>query len=325
MEKYIRLLPGLLLAYLVTLVSGFISDALSSVATLEALTLSIFIGMLYGNIFGVGEKLRPGITYTLKKLLKAGIVLLGFKLSFTSVLSVGSGMLAVVAIYVPLALLSAYLIGKMTGLSKDLSILIGVGTSICGASAIVALAPVIDANDEDMVTSVAVVSLLGAVGVMIYSAVAMSSDILTDLQYGAWSGLTLHGVAHAIAAAFAGGKPAGELGTFVKMSRVIMMVPVSILLGFVSKKGGQRRVGLPVYVILFIAAGIINTIGVLPETGVFILAKASSILIMMAMTSMGLMVDFRAIINRGKSALVSGTVLFMALSVLGLLAVRMVI
>jgi len=309
-------ISGIIFVLTISYVSIFINNLLKLYINLEALTIAIIIGILYNNTIGTQNVLKPGVNFSLKQLLKIGIVLLGFKLDLYAILELGPKILTLVLIYVPLTLLLSVLFGKMFKVNERLSTLIGVGSSICGASAVVALAPSINANEEDSIIAVSTVSFLGAIGVIIYSTIASKGIALTEIQYGAWSGLTLHGVAHALAAAFALGDIAGEIGTFVKMSRVLMLVPVSLTLGYIFNRNvnSKERVKFPMYVLYFILAGIINSIGIIPSGIISVLAKSSSILILMAMTAMGLSVDFKSILNKGIKALLVGSILFLALS-----------
>ncbi len=184
------------------------------------------------------------------------------------------------------------------------------------------MAPCIDAEDDDSVIAVSIISFLGVIGVIVYSAIAASGLNLTPIQYGVWSGISLQGVAHALAAAFALGEQAGEIGTFVKMTRVLMLVPVSLALGFFFNKESKnvKKAKFPMYVLYFILAGIINSLGIIPTPIVKTLTKASSLFILMAMTAMGLSVDFKSILNKGVKALLVGTMLFVILSSLSLIA-----
>ncbi|MDD2401908.1 MAG: putative sulfate exporter family transporter [Clostridia bacterium] len=288
MEKAKKYIPGIIFVLLISVISIMLNGALMKYINLEALTLAIIIGILYNNLVSTQDIFKAGVNFSLKKLLKIGIVLLGFKLNISSVLKLGPKILIMVIIYVITALLLSYLLGRLFKINNRLSALIGIGSCICGASAVVAMAPCINAKDEDSVIAVSIVSFLGAVGVIVYSAVAFSGLMLTPVQYGAWSGISLHGVAHAIAAAFAMGDVSGEIGTFVKMTRVIMLVPVSFILSIVFNKGNEKgeKAGFPMYVLYFILAGIINTTGVIPEGITALLVKTSSLFILMAMTAM---------------------------------------
>lgn len=314
--------PGTIFVLFISIVSMFLNELLKSHINLEALTIAIIIGIIYNNTIKTQDIFKDGVKFSLKKLLKVGIILLGFKLNINAILKLGPKILTIVLIYVPVALILSVIIGNLFKVNKKLSTLIGVGSCICGASAIVALTPCINAEEDDSVIAVSIISFLGAIGVLIYSAIAASSMNLTELQYGIWSGLTLQGVAHALAAAFALGDISGEIGTFVKMARVLMLVPVSLALSYIYNKDGKgKRAKFPMYVLFFIIAGFINSIGIVPVILIKVLTKASSILILMAMTAMGLSVNFKNILNKGMKALLASTLLFIILSITSLASI----
>lgn len=315
MEKVKKMLPGIIFVFLISALSMYINDSIKNIINLEALTIGIIIGILYNNTVKTQKVFKEGVSFSLKKLLKVGIVLLGFKLNFNSLLKLGPKVLFMVLIFVPTVLILSILLGKIFKVQDKLAALIGVGSCICGASAVVALAPTINAEDEDSVVAVSIVSFLGAVGVLVYSGVAITSSI-SHAQYGIWSGISLHGVAHAIAAAFARGDAAGEIGTFVKMARVVMLAPVSLALGFIYNKGnGQsKKAKFPMYVLYFIFTGIIGSTGIIPLQMLKILVQLSSIFILMAMIAMGLSVDFKSIKDKGMKALLVGSILFLITS-----------
>ncbi len=323
MESTKKLVPGIIFVLIISYTAMFLSDFLKAYINLESLTIAIIIGIIYNNTVGTQKVFADGVKFSLKKLLKVGIVLLGFKLNIHAILKLGPQILTMVLIYVPVSLALAILLGRMFKANEKLSTLIGVGSCICGASAVVALTPCINADDDDSVIAVSIVSFLGTIGVLVYSAVAASNLNLTEIQYGAWSGLTLHGVSHALAAAFALGDASGEIGTFVKMARVLMLVPVSLVLSYMFNKGNNdsKKAKFPMYVLYFILAGIINSLGIIPQEITKILTKTSSIFILMAMTAMGLSVDFKSIINKGVKALLIGSIVFLVLSSLSFVVI----
>lgn len=324
MTKFTPLIPGVILTVILAIMSSLLAEFLSPVLTLEALTIGIVLGMLYANTLKVSDNFKPGIQVTLKQWLKYGIVLLGFKLNFQLLIDMGLSMLILVMLWVPALLLVARFIGMKMGLNEKLATLIGVGSSICGASAIVAMAPSIKAEDDDALIAVGVVSLLGAVGVIVYSFIATISA-MSDVQYGLWSGLTLQGVAHALAGAFARGEFAGQMGTFIKMERVLMLAPMTVLLAsyFAKQDGDTATISvrwwqrIPSYVLLFIGAGILSSTGLLPESLTNLLGKLSGYLILCAMIAMGLMVHISSLRKKGGRALFMGSLYFILLAIIG--------
>ncbi len=322
-ESARRHVPGLAFVLALALLARYLDRLIAPVITLEALTVGIVLGIICGTALKTPRVLQPGVGYASKALLHTGIVLLGFKLDFLALASLGPTVLLLVLATVPTVLLLACLVGRLVGADDRLAVLIGVGSCICGASAVVAVTPCVRARKEDSVIAVSVVSFLGAIGLLVYSALSVTSG-LTDVQYGAWSGLSLHAVGHAVAAAFARGSTAGEIGTLVKMARVALLVPVALVLTHIfgrrdslpdAKGDGttaadRPKVAFPTYVLYFILAGIARSVGVVPSQAVSWLGQASSLLILMAMIATGLLVDFRAIKDKGVRGLLVGTLLF---------------
>jgi uncharacterized integral membrane protein (TIGR00698 family) len=316
MKKIKNKLPGLILVSLIYLIAiridSFLVDSFG--IAIEVLTIGIILGMIINNVFKIQAQYREGIRFTLKSLLKLGIILLGFKLNFLALKTLGGPILLGILLFVPLVLILSIILGKIFKIDNRLATLIGVGSCICGTSAIVAISPLIGAEEEEAVISVAIVSFLGAIGVITYTAISNISSF-SNIQFGIWSGLSLQGVAHALAAAFARGTESGEIGTFVKMARVVMIVPVSIILGFTFKsKNEEAKIQIPYYVFLFIIAGVLNSVVKIPEALSYVLTKGSSVFISMAMISMGLSVHFKSIMSRGKKSLVLGILLFLIIA-----------
>ncbi len=331
MKKLKKIIPGIVFVFFISILAMYINDSLRRWINLEALTIGIVIGIIYNNTVKTSKVFTDGIKFSLKKLLKIGIVLLGFKLDFKSIMELGPRVIIMVLIFVPSVLLIAVFLGKLFKVEDKLAVLIGVGSCICGASAVVAMAPTINAEDEDSVVAVSIVSFLGAIGVLVYSAMSVTLNI-SDIQYGVWSGISLHGVAHAIAAAFARGEISGEVGTFVKMTRVLMLVPVSLVLGYIYNKSEKteennavKKAKFPMYVLYFIMAGVVSSLGIIPNSITNILVKLSSIFILMAMVAMGLSVNFKDIKDRGIKALYVGGILFLITSVSTCIAVQVFI
>jgi len=327
-----KLVPGLIFVALISIISMFLNTYLLSF--IETLTIGIVLGILISNTIGINKSLEKGITFSLKSILKWGIVLLGVKLNFEALVDLGPYIAFMIIFLITIALILSNVIGKMFNLNSKLSTLVGVGSSICGASAIVAMGPVIDADDEDTAISVAVISLLGALGVIIFTFLSYSLS-LTDLQYGIWSGTSLQGVAHALAAAGARGSDSlsMEIGTIVKMGRVALLAPVALILSFVFNKGNKenKKVKFPTYVLMFILVGIVFSLNsiynIFPINFninkvnidlVYILKKLSNFFILMSMVSMGLKVNFKAFKSKGLKALYLTCIIFVIISVISL-------
>lgn len=332
-----KLIPGLILVLLISFASMFLNGYLLSF--IETLTIGILIGMLYANTIGVQPQFSDGITFALKKVLKWGIVLMGLKLNFSLLISLGPTILTIIVSLITFALIGSYWLGRKRKLNPKLSILLGVGSSICGASAIVAMGPVVGAEEDDITISVTVISLLGAIGVIVYSTLSQILP-LTDIQYGVWAGSSLQGVAHALAAAGARGTDSMsmDIGTIVKMSRVALLGPVALILGYFFKgNAGTAKVKFPRYVLYFILVGILYTLNsnyqLIPTAFtisglqidiIYWLKKLGSLFILMAMVAMGLKVNLKSFEHKAVKALTTTTVLFICLSTLSLILTNLI-
>ncbi len=301
---------------------------------IETMTIGILLGLFITNTIGNPTVCTDGIRFSLKKVLKWGIVLLGVKLNFASIIELGPKILILIIVLISLALVTSHYIGKRFKINSKLAALLGVGSSICGASAIVAMGPVIGADDEDIAISVTVISLLGAIGVLTYSFIGTRLH-LTDLQYGIWSGSSLQGVAHALAAAGARGADniSLQIGTLVKMSRVALLGPVAMILNSLFLNNSRKKnLSFPKYVLYFILIGILFTIntqynliptvftlGTITIDVVSILKTLSTFFLLMAMVAMGLHVHLKSFESKALTALiVCGSVfLILSLSSLG--------
>ncbi|MGI6358142.1 MAG: YeiH family protein [Bacillota bacterium] len=317
MNKYVKLLPGVLLVVVVQLVAGHLVDY---VPIFDGLTLGIILGMVVNNLLPIPEAARSGVKFTEKQVLKWGIVLLGVELNFALMGRLGGKILFLVVFMVCFGLGMSYLLSRLFRVDVKLSTLIGVGSSICGASAIAAVEPIVGPEKKDVAISAAVISVLGAAGVILYPLLGQALN-MQPLSYGVWSGTSLQGVAHAVAAAFARGDASGEIGTLVKMGRVVMLAPVALALTSIFARGtGKKAKSLfPMYVLGFILVGVLATAGVLKvsyELGFMTLnlKKISKLFITSAMVAMGLGVKFNTLGKQGLRAIALGATLFTLIS-----------
>src|SRR5262245_33454070 len=246
---------------------------------IEPVMLAIVLGMVLSNCWTLPKALQPGIKFSVKKVLPLGIVLLGARLDFREMIKVGAEglMLSVLETLVALGLLLAFT--QVLRLPRKLGVLLGVGTAICGGTAIVATAPVIEAEEKDVVFSVATVTLLGLVAMFTLPILGHVLD-LTSKQFGVWAGLAIHQTPHVVAAGFAyspTGAPyspeAGQTATIVKLARVCLLAPVVFVVGLLYARQKLKRTGVserkkinywhlfPMFVIGFLGVALLNTFG----------------------------------------------------------------
>jgi len=347
-----RILPGLLLAALVTAAALAASRALGVAAgnpgLVDPAMLAIVFGMGVANLWTPPAVLRRGTDFCVKTILPAGIVLLGARLQLQDVLGLGVVGVLFGAVVVASSLGAALLLARLFNLPRKLAILLGVGTGICGGSAIAATAPVIEADDEDVAFAVATVALLGLVSMFALPVLGQLLG-LSQSELGTWAGLTVHQTPQAVAAGFAYGIEAGETATLVKMVRVSMLAPAVFAIGLIytntrSQSGPKRATAygrlFPTFVLGFLAMVGLRSLGLLPdlvlhfpassplgggEVGMSLVDLAgngSRLCIALAMAAVGLETRFALFGRTGLRPLAAATGIALAMwaLVLGLLA-----
>jgi uncharacterized integral membrane protein (TIGR00698 family) len=253
---------------------------------IEPVMVAIIFGMVISNLWTLPKILQPGIKFSVKKLLPLGIILLGARLNFSEMMKVGLTGLLLSVLETGVALCLLLLLARWLKLPPALGTLLGVGTAICGGTAIVAAAPVIEAEDKDVAFSVATVTLLGLVGMFALPVLGHLLE-LSSKQFGIWAGLAIHQTPQVIAAGYAYwpknteySPVAGDTATIVKMARVCLLAPVVFGLGLWHARRKARQGGageskkinylrlFPLFVLGFVGMALLNTLGLLPELAV---------------------------------------------------------
>lgn len=281
-EKHDHPIRGLLATLAVSIVAivlcelpGWLFNSRGK-SPVEPVMLAIILGMLLSNLLALPKSFQAGIKFSVKKLLPLGIVLLGARLDFGVMQRVGlAGLfLSVLETVVALALLAV--LTKWMKLPAKLGTLLGVGTAICGGTAIVATAPVIEAEEKDVVMGVATVTLLGLLAMFALPVIGHLLE-LTDQAFGIWAGLAIHQTPQVIAAGFAYSDAAGETATVAKLARVCLLAPVVFIVGVVyarrklaaTGEADRKRINylhlFPMFVLGFLGMALLNTFDLLPH------------------------------------------------------------
>ena len=318
-------LPGLLLVALLSILANYLN--LHLLPFIESITIGILLALIIRNTIGINKTFTPGLGFSAKELLKWGVVLLGLRLNFVTLSKLGYRVIILIVMVVIIGHLVALVLGKLFKFNTLLALLLGVGSSICGSSAIVAIGPIVDAEEEDITLAVAIISLLGTVGVILFSFLSSIVSI-SDASFGIWTGASLQNVAHALAAALPRGEVAVDIAAIVKMGRVTLLAPLAVILKLVTEKyinkGNKeyKKVKFPEYVIYFLLLGAFASINdyfqLIPLTftapiklDILKLAKTTSgWLLLAAMIAMGLQTDIRAFKRTGLKAFVACSLVF---------------
>lgn len=305
----IRLIfPGVLLATVMTLIALVIAGVQEIIlghALLEPLVLALVIGLIVRAIWTPPQVLEPGIAFSGKQLLEFAIVVLGLTLNLTDIVDAGAQILISVLLLVSMTLIAGVTIGRAMGLGTRLAVLVAVGNAICGNSAIAAVAPAIRAKKQEVAAAITLTAVLG-VGVVLVLPLLVPLFSLTDERYGVIAGLSVYAVPQVLAATFTVSAQAGQVGSLVKLTRVMMLGPVVALFAFLFREQDHdaratvnRRFRtstfLPWFVIGFAISSGIRTAGLIPESLIPVATDGSRVLTAVAMAGLGLGVDIRSV------------------------------
>jgi uncharacterized integral membrane protein (TIGR00698 family) len=305
------MIPGLIAVTLLAWASVAL-HSLPQFASISALMIAIVLGLVVRNTVGVPAACAPGIRFSLRRILRFAIVLLGFQLSGREILEVGGKGLLIVATTLAAAFAFTTWLGKRLRVDRKLSQLIAAGTSICGASAIVATNAVTEGTDEDVAYAIAVVTLFGSLSMVLYP-VAEALLRIPPHAYGLWAGASIHETAQVLAAAFQGGPVSGQLGAVSKLSRVMLLAPVVLALGWAARRRNEetavrkRSVPVPLFVIGFIAIIALNSTGIVPAPATKIIVQIDQFLLALSLGAMGLETSLRKVREAGLRPLLLGS------------------
>lgn len=321
-------LPGLALAGAITALALWLGN-IPSVAGLGlgALTLAILCGMVIGNTLypKIWQHCDGGVLFAKQHLLRLGIILYGFRLTFSQIADVGvSGVIIDVLTLSSTFALACWLGQKVFGLDKQTSWLIGAGSSICGAAAILATEPVVKAEASKVTVAVATVVIFGTLAIFLYPALyPLLSTFFSPEAYGVYMGSTMHEVAQVVAAGHAVSPDAENAAVIAKMLRVMMLAPFLILLAMRVKRlapvdDTQRsKITIPWFAVMFIVVAGFNSFSLLPAALVQALITLDTVLLAMAMAALGLTTHVSALKSAGVKPLLMALVLFVWLIVGG--------
>jgi uncharacterized integral membrane protein (TIGR00698 family) len=317
-----QILPGLGLCIAVTLAADGLQGLehrLFGRAWLESLVLAILVGAVVRTAWTPGARWRAGVDFSAKILLEIAVVLLGASVSAATLLAAGPALLVGIAVVVATAIAASYGTGRLLGLPHRMATLVACGNSICGNSAIAAVAPVIGADGEDVAASIAFTAVLGVVAVLGLPLLGVGLH-MSGLQFGALAGLTVYAVPQVLAATAPLGATAVQVGTLVKLVRVLMLGPVCFVLSLITSRlreetdepaphvtagARPRREHLPLhklvpwFIVGFLMMIAARSLGLIPAKALGPAAQAASLLTVVSMAALGLGTDMRVVAKAG--------------------------
>ncbi len=344
-DKLARLLPGILLCLLVTGVATalqYAEIALVGQAYLEALVLAILLGVAVRTAWTPGAIWHPGIAFSAKILLEIAVVLLGASVSIRTVLALGPQLLGGIVLVVMVAIASSYGICRALKLPQRMAILVACGNSICGNSAIAAVAPVIGADGDDIASSIAFTAVLGVIVVLLLP-LLVPVLLLSLTQYGVLAGLTVYAVPQVLAATLPIGALSNQVGTVVKLVRVLMLGPVVLCLSLLTRKlreeadeaaptvtaGDRPKRGSPAlhelvpwFIVGFLIVLALRSTDIIPAVAVPPIKTTANLLTTISMAALGLGVDVRVVAKAGLRVTTAVTVSLLVLGVISFGLIR---
>lgn len=316
-------MPGLILAIVVALVALGLGRLMPLVG---GPVFGIVLGILIRNLVAPGAQFTPGIQFAGKQILQWSIIALGFGLSLNQVAKTGLESLSVTLVTMTVAFLAAWGLGRVLKVHDKLKILIGVGTAICGGSAIAAVTPIIKPDEHDTAFAISTIFLFNLVAVLLFPLLGHLLH-LSDLGFGLWAGTAINDTSSVVAAGYSFSKEAGDYATIVKLTRATLIIPVCLALAFAvawreKKKGSTdfslRRI-FPWFILWFLVASAIRTAGLLPATILPAIHILAEFLIIVALTAIGLSANLRKMASTGLRPILLGLGVWAAVSISSLL------
>ncbi|WP_130619442.1 YeiH family protein [Dyella amyloliquefaciens] len=312
-------LPGLVLAIAIAVVALGLGRTLPLIG---GPVFGIVLGILVRNLVSPGATYTPGIQFAGKQVLQWSIIALGFGLSLDQVAKTGLESLSVTLVTMTVAFLAAWLLGRALGVHDKLKILIGVGTAICGGSAIAAVTPIIKPDEHDTAFAISTIFLFNLVAVLLFPLLGHLLH-LSDLGFGLWAGTAINDTSSVVAAGYSFSKQAGDYATIVKLTRATLIIPICLVLAFATawkqKKQGATDFSLrrifPWFILWFLVASAVRTAGLVPVAIQPVLHMAAEFLIIVALTAIGLSANLRKMASTGARPILLGLGVWAAVSV----------
>ncbi|MBC2183507.1 YeiH family putative sulfate export transporter [Listeria sp. FSL L7-0233] len=312
---------GIALTFCIATLSYFLAK-LPFLMILGQLVTAILIGIIIRALFPVPDQWFTGIQFSNKVILRAGIILLGFRLNLVDIYDAGWRVFLIAALCLSFGITVVYFLAKLFGVDKKLAILVACGTGICGAAAVVAISPQVKADNNQTAVAATIIALLGTIFTIVYTLIYPILPLGPD-GYGIFAGATLHEIAHVIAAADPGGTSAVDMAVIVKLTRVALLVPVCFVVAKMVNVGTKNRFSwaelpVPWFIFGFLATSAINSLGIIPASITNFLVVCAYFLIAMSMGGLGLNVHLPSFGKMGGKPFVAAFIGSVLLSAFGL-------
>ncbi|MDD3026796.1 MAG: putative sulfate exporter family transporter [Erysipelotrichaceae bacterium] len=313
-QKITALFPGIMLC---TIIAAIATCMGSLIPTVGAPLFGIILGIIANTFIFLDNSFSPGIAFSGKKILQWAVILLGFKLSTKTIVTTGLSCLPVIIATITVALATAFLVFKAFKIPEDQAILIGIGSCICGGSAIAAGAATINAKKEDITISLGVIFLFNIIAALIFPALGDSIH-LSNAGFALFAGTAVNDTSSVTATALAWDQIHQSnilgLATAVKLTRTLAIIPITLILGIVKKRQTKESLQLkglfPTFILYFLMASAISSYFTLSPATLGAISESSSFLIVMAMGAIGLNTRPKSLITNAKKPILMGLIIW---------------
>lgn len=313
-------IPGISVCVLISLIGLWLGIRFPIIG---APVFAILIGILTANTLRLSPATKPGISFCSKKILQLAIIVLGANLSLSQIWNTGRESLWVMIVSLSIALLGAWFIGTRMGIGRNLTSLIGVGTGICGGSAIAAIAPIIGADDDEIAFSISTIFLFNVVAVLVFPLIGHLIH-LNDHGFGLWAGTAINDTSSVVAAGYSYSKAAGDFAAITKLARTTMIIPISLAFAFIMRQKSKEsnydlRKILPWFILGFVAMATLNSLHLLGPTLPGMAGAAGRYLIVVALAGVGLSADIQKMIKTGHKPILLGLIVWALVAISSLI------
>ena len=323
--KFLKIFPGIILSVGVAFLACWL-ESLLPIHLIGAAVIAMFIGMLINHFLKNTDIFSAGLKFTSKKILKFAIILLGLSLNITTILNVGKMSLTVMIFTLLTCFGGGFFIGKALGLNWKLSNLISAGTGICGGSAIAAIAPTIDADDNDVAYAMSATFLFDMAMIVLFPIMGRALG-MTDQAFGIWAGTAVNDTSSVVATGYAFSEGAGDFATMVKLTRTLAIIPTVITFAFIQL-GIKRKEAIansqneselnanfsiakifPWFILGFLAMSVVASTFSIPAEVVSGTKTISKFLMVCALAAIGLNTSFSSMKKAGVRPMIHGFII----------------
>ncbi|MCX7709491.1 MAG: YeiH family protein [Clostridia bacterium] len=319
-------IPGISISFVLALAASWFGNQFPVIG---GPVFGILLGILVSSFLGSPQWASEGVRFTSKKILQWAIIVLGSGLSLAQIWKTGLDSLYVMLLTLCFAFISAYSLGRLLKTPFKLTSLIGVGTAICGGSAIAAVSPILEAEESDVAYSISTIFFFNIIAVLIFPPLGHILGFSDD-AFGLWAGTAVNDTSSVVAAGYAFSSAAGNYATIVKLTRTTMIIPISIIYAIAMALQKKRSISsatsvnysfmriLPWFILGFLFTSLLNTLGLIRGDVLTNLSLAGKFLIVMALSAVGLSADFKKMMKTGLKPMLLGLLVWVTVAVVSI-------